>query len=578
MCGKGASFTARFGGKNGVDGYDYNFEVAVLTNRGGKYSDRMIEACNNIRMKPVCDHRSYCGKDTKAIFLGQTHHLAYRPHRNNNNYSPPGLAAVRDKWNGLCSYTGNARGNYALCNVPINTHAWRTPGQYNPGFICAKIQTFQATLGGRNEVGSNTYDFTVVSLSNRGGKYSDRMIEACTKVGMKPVCDHRNYCSADTKSLYLGQDHHLGYAPHRNHNGYVPTGFSAIANKWTGLCSYTANANRNYALCNIPTNTHAWRTPGQYNPGFVCGKTGAASFRAAITSKNGAMSREYMFQMVKLTSKSGAYSNLMVAECAKVGMKPVCDHRSYCGTDNKAVFLGQTHHMAYKPHRRNNNYAPAGLASIQHYWDGLCSYTASANGNAALCNIPKNTHAWRQPSQANPGFICAKGASFEAKLEGKNGVAPRTYEFEIGKLVNRRGSYSDRMVEVCKKYGMKPVCDHRNYCRNDARAIYIGQTHHIAYRPHRNNNGYMPGGFSYIKDKWNTLCSYTNRANGNYALCNIPINTHAWRHPGQYNPGFMCAKPAEFRLRLEPRTASVPRSTSSPSVDSGRAAARTPPS
>ena len=107
----------------------------------------------------------------------------------------------------------------------------------------------------------------------------------------------------------------------------------------------------------------------------------------------------------------------MVAHCSAYGMKPVCDHRSYCGTDSKAVFLGQTHHMAYKPHRRNNNYAPAGLASIQHYWDGLCSYTGSARGNYALCNIPKNTHAWRNPGQANPGFIC--GGAYKANTKDR---------------------------------------------------------------------------------------------------------------------------------------------------------------
>ena len=38
----------------------------------------------------------------------------------------------------------------------------------------------------------------------------------------------------------------------------------------------------------------------------------------------------------------------------------------------------------------------------------------------------------------------------------------------------------------------------------------------------------------------------TRNANGNYALCNIPINTHAWRHPGQYNPGFMCGTKGEW--------------------------------
>jgi hypothetical protein len=89
---------------------------------------------------------------------------------------------------------------------------------------------------------------------------------------------------------------------------------------------------------------------------------------------------------------------------------------------------------------------------------------------------------------------------------------------------------------------MKPVCDHPSYCRNDANSIYIGQTYHLAYRPHRNNNNYIPTGFANIRDMWNNLCTYTRNANGNYALCNIPINSHSWRHPGQTDPGFMCAR------------------------------------
>ena len=97
-------------------------------------------------MKPVCDHPSYCKKnDAQSIYLGQTSHLSYPPHRNNNNYLPSGFAAIRGRWNGLCSYTGNANGNSVLCNVPSNSHSWRSPGQYNPGFICAKVG---GSLGG----------------------------------------------------------------------------------------------------------------------------------------------------------------------------------------------------------------------------------------------------------------------------------------------------------------------------------------------------------------------------------------------------------------------------------------------
>ena len=91
------------------------------------------------------------------------------------------------------------------------------------------------------------------------------------------------------------------------------------------------------------------------------------------------------------------------------------------------------------------------------------------------------------------------------------------------------------------------VCDHRNYCKNDKNALYIGQVGHIAYPPHRRINNWFPEGFADIRGLWNNLCSYTNNAKGNYALCNVPSNTHAWRSPAQYNPGFMCgaAKPCQ---------------------------------
>jgi hypothetical protein len=184
---------------------------------------------------------------------------------------------------------------------------------------------------------------------------------------------------------------------------------------------------------------------------------------------------------------------------------------------------------------------PAGFGDIASKWDGMCSYTNAGNGEYALCNIPGNTHAWRHPSQANPGFICGKGASFTARFGGKNGVDGKDYEFEITLLVNRAGKYSDRMIEACSLKYMKPVCDHPSYCKTDAKAVYLGQTGHLAHKPNRNTNSYSPPGLALVRDKWNTLCSYTANANGNNALCNIPINTHAWRTPAQYNPGFMCA-------------------------------------
>merc|ERR1719433_299607 len=88
---------------------------------------------------------------------------------------------------------------------------------------------------------------------------------------MKPVCDHKSYCLNDSAALYLGQNLHISYAPNRNNNSFMPSGFASIKGHWLGLCSYTNTANGDSALCNIPTYTHAWRTPAQADPGFVCG-------------------------------------------------------------------------------------------------------------------------------------------------------------------------------------------------------------------------------------------------------------------------------------------------------------------
>jgi hypothetical protein len=205
---------------------------------------------------------------------------------------------------------------------------------------------------------------------------------------MKPVCDHPSYCKGDVNSIYLGQDHHIAYAGHRNNNGYFPKGWETIARQWDGLCSYTASANGNHALCNVPSNTHSWQHPGSKYKSFMCGTYEGAPFVASLGAKNGVKAARYDFKVVKASAKSGKYSDIMIKDCAKVGMKPVCDHPSYCKTDKNALYIGQTHHIAHGGHRNTDAYFPSGWAAVRKNWEGLCSYTASANGNHALCNIP----------------------------------------------------------------------------------------------------------------------------------------------------------------------------------------------
>ena len=139
--------------------------------------------------------------------------------------------------------------------------------------------------------------------------------------------------------------------------------------------------------------------------------------------------------------------------------------------------------LQYPPHRKQEVRRIKGLSAIRDKFKGRCVYSGKGSKGRALCNIPVNSHSWRKPSQANPGFLCAKivDGMFTISLGGKNGVRAHSYQFKIANLDRLRGgSYSRLMIQVCNRYGMQPVCDHPSYCRADDKALYIGQQNHIA--------------------------------------------------------------------------------------------------
>ena len=243
---------------------------------------------------------------------------------------------------------------------------------------------------------------------------------------MKPVCEHRNYCKNDDKSLYIGQTHHISHPSHRNNNNYFPSGWGPIRNQFKGLCFYAAKVQGGgNALCNRPINSHSWQGPG-YNPGFMCGR--GIIFSASLKAQNGVAAADYVFEISYLSSKRGTYSNLMRSSCKVIGMKPLCDHPSYCRNDANALYIGQNMHISYPPHRESDIQMPYGFASVKGEMKGKCFYANNAAGARGLCNIPINTHSWRYPSQANPGFVCGKVKPkvFQGKLGAKNGVKAAT--------------------------------------------------------------------------------------------------------------------------------------------------------
>lgn len=278
------------------------------------------------------------------------------------------------------------------------------------GLECPKLECcpscFKATLGPKNEVPSQTYEFRAVHTSATSGSYSNAMVSECAKYKMKPVCDHPSYCkNNDNKSLYIGQDHHISHQSHRDSNQYFPSGWNAIRRKWDGLCNYSNKANGNTALCAIP-GSHVWKAPSTSSSfkktfsSFMCGKIvqpSAYEFKADLGAKNGVSAHTYTFRRVRTSEKSGSYSNAMVKECAKHGMKPICEHPSYCKSDNKSLYIGQTHHISHGSHRDTDHYFPSGWNQFKNKWKGLCNYSNKSNGGQALCNSGNTfaSHAWK---------------------------------------------------------------------------------------------------------------------------------------------------------------------------------------
>merc|ERR1719409_1406960 len=173
---------------------------------------------------------------------------------------------------------------------------------------------------------------------------------------------------------------HISYPPHRESDIQMPYGFQQIQDKFNGLCVYSNNAAGARGLCNIPINTHSWRYPSQADPGFICGKQQNVMFSGFLAARNGVSARQYNFKVTRLTDKSGKFADGMIAKCAELGMKPVCDHPSYCAKDPTALYIGQDHHIGYPGHRNNNRYFPSGWDEIADHWKGMCNYAAKVQG------------------------------------------------------------------------------------------------------------------------------------------------------------------------------------------------------
>ena len=562
----------------------------------------MISECNKYGMKPVCDEPGQCAYDSEALYLGQQYSLAYPSYRS-ASYTPNGFQAIRSHWMGTCGYYNRGESR-ARCNIPVNSYQWQTlPRSRDRGFICGRRAEFPALLGkaawktskASGAIAASTYTFVVAHLAtheaaNAAKTYSDQMRLECRKYGMKPVCNDAKACAQDKSALFLGQSATLATPAHRK-GGSVPSGFAKIAAWFNGRCFYAGKANRGNAMCENKDGKAVYATPVEQNSGFVCGARGAAPFSAKLGAMGSVkQARVYTFLVARSTPFHGCrtssnaecirtkatMSAAMVRKCAQFGMKPVCDDPGLCASDPKALYLGQPKALA-NPANRIAKYTPSGFSAISSAWAGLCGYgDHSSYGERAYCQYGSHAKApvgWKKWTEYDPGFVCGRVATDQAakpvalktpntewsahlgSLPGYGIMTGGTYTFKrvepladykkVNKLHGNKplGSgkdYANIMIHECAKLKMKPVCEHPSYCRNDKNALYLAGNHISIPSYHSSYSYWYPTGFHRIKDKFAAACYYTGKARGNYALCNIPSNSHAWRTVAQYNPGFVC--------------------------------------
>jgi len=123
-----------------ISGKSYMFLPVTASTTFGKYTDIMVDECKQLGMKPVCDHPKFCRSDAKALYIGQKGHISLKSHRHVASYSPSGWASVRDKFEGMCLYTGNAKKDGSVLCQRGNAQAWKVASKTKQ-FMCGREGT-----------------------------------------------------------------------------------------------------------------------------------------------------------------------------------------------------------------------------------------------------------------------------------------------------------------------------------------------------------------------------------------------------------------------------------------------------
>ena len=131
-----------------------------------------------------------------------------------------------------------------------------------------------------------------------------------------------------------------------------------------------------------------------------------AAFTADLGPRDGVRARRYKFQRVFAPKKdwgASSYKSVMLAECKKHGMKPVCDQKSGC---DGGLYLGQHYKLSYGNYRRTSSNYPTGWSKVRHHWDGLCTFDSRRGSTTQYCDLASSYTT--RTMKVNPNFMCGK--------------------------------------------------------------------------------------------------------------------------------------------------------------------------
>jgi hypothetical protein len=107
----------------------------------------------------------------------------------------------------------------------------------------------------------NGFDFTRVPVV--GMMTSSNMLDACAKIGQKPVCDYNTY--SDGSCALVGQGSWHFSQPNHNKQYGIPV------EKTLGAYFYSGNANGQWSLKNRG-NDHSWSGTSDFDGDTFCAK------------------------------------------------------------------------------------------------------------------------------------------------------------------------------------------------------------------------------------------------------------------------------------------------------------------